>query len=62
LALNLASRYKDFTGVIAMSASNVSFQHLLGRQHFGGAISEEVPYVPAETISPSKVTIIQHLA
>jgi pimeloyl-ACP methyl ester carboxylesterase len=23
LALNLASRYKDFTGVIAMSASNV---------------------------------------
>jgi pimeloyl-ACP methyl ester carboxylesterase len=24
LALNLASRYKDFTGVIAMSASNVS--------------------------------------
>ena len=57
LVLNLASRYDNFTGVIAMSASNVSFPAITWTANtsswtFNG---EEVPYVPApfKTIFPA---------
>lgn len=57
LVLNLASRYKDFTGVIAMSASNVSFPALTWSSNTSAWSykNEEVPYVPAtlKTISPA---------
>lgn len=57
LALNLASRYNDFTGVIAMSASNVSFPALTWSSNTSAWSykNKEVPYVPAslKTISPA---------
>lgn len=57
LALNLASRYNDFTGVIAMSSSNVSFPALTWSSNTSAWSykSKEVPYVPAtlKTISPA---------
>ena len=57
LALNLASRYNDFKGVIAMSASNVSFPALTWSANTSSWTykNQEVPYVPAllKTISPA---------
>lgn len=57
LALNLASRYKDFTGVIAMSTSNVSFPALTWSSNTSAWSykNKEVTYVPAtlKTISPA---------
>ena len=57
LALNLASKYKDFKGVIAMSASNVSFPALTWSSNTSAWTykNKEVPYVPAtlKTISPA---------
>ena len=57
LALNLASKYKDFNGVIAMSASNVSFPALTWSSNTSAWSykNKEVPYVPAtlKTISPA---------
>lgn len=57
LVLNLASRYLDFAGVIAMSTSNVSFPAITW---FANTSSwtyqgEELPYVPApfKTIIPA---------
>jgi dipeptidyl aminopeptidase/acylaminoacyl peptidase len=57
LALNLASRYKDFKGVIAMSTSNVSFPAITWSANTSSWTykNQEVPYVPApfKTISPA---------
>lgn len=57
LALNLASRYDDFTGVIAMSTSNVSFPALTWSANTSSWMykNQEVPYVPApfKTIAPA---------
>jgi dipeptidyl aminopeptidase/acylaminoacyl peptidase len=57
LALNLASRYNDFKGVIAMSTSNVSFPALTWSANTSSWTykNQEVPYVPAplKTISPA---------
>lgn len=57
LALNLASRFNDFNGVIAMSTSNVSFPALTWSANTSSWTyqNEEVSYVPAklETISPA---------
>jgi uncharacterized protein len=57
LALNLASRYPDFKGVIAMSASHVSFPALTWSANTSSWTykNQEVPYVPAplKTISPA---------
>ncbi|MDO8316040.1 MAG: acyl-CoA thioester hydrolase/BAAT C-terminal domain-containing protein [Flavobacterium sp.] len=57
LVLNLASKYKDFKGVIAMSASNVSFPALTWSSNTSAWSykNNELPYVPAtfKTISPA---------
>lgn len=57
LALNLASKYKEFKGVIAMSASNVSFPALTWSSNTSAWSykNKEIPYVPAtlKTISPA---------
>lgn len=57
LALNLASRFNDFNGVIAMSTSNVSFPALTWSANTSSWTyqNQEVSYVPAtlETISPA---------
>ncbi|NND23464.1 MAG: prolyl oligopeptidase family serine peptidase [Acidimicrobiia bacterium] len=57
LVLNLASRYKEFTGVIAASTSNVSFPAITLYANTSSWTYEgnEVPYVPAplRTISPA---------
>lgn len=57
LALNLASRSRDFKGVIAMSASNVSFPAITWSANTSSWTyqDQEVPYVPApfKTISPA---------
>jgi uncharacterized protein len=57
LVLNLASRYDDFNGVIAMSTSNVSFPALTWSANTSSWSdkNQEVPYVPAtlKTISPA---------
>jgi len=57
LVLNLASRYPEFTGVIAMSASNVSFPAITWSANTSSWMydDQEVPYVPAslKTISPA---------
>ncbi|TAF35805.1 MAG: hypothetical protein EAZ57_00355 [Cytophagales bacterium] len=57
LVLNLASKYKDFKGVIAMSASNVSFPALTWSSNTSAWSYKniEVPYVPAtlKTVSPA---------
>ncbi len=57
LVLNLASRYNDFKGVIAMSTSNVSFPAITWSANTSSWTykNQEVPYVPAtlETISPA---------
>ena len=57
LVLNLASRYNDFKGVIAMSTSNVSFPALTWSANTSSWTfkNQEVPYVPAplKTISPA---------
>ena len=57
LVLNLASRYNDFKGVIAMSSSNVSFPALTWSANTSSWTykNQEIPYVPAtlETISPA---------
>ena len=57
LALNLASKYKDFKGVIAMSSSNVSFPALTWSSNTSAWSfkNKEVPYVPAtlKTIWPA---------
>jgi uncharacterized protein len=57
LVLNLASRYPDFSGVIAMSTSNVSFPALTWSANTSSWSdkNQEVPYVPAtlKTISPA---------
>ena len=57
LALNLASRFNDFKGVVAMSASNVSFPALTWSSNTSAWTYKniEVPYVPAtlKTIWPA---------
>lgn len=57
LVLNLASKYKDFKGVIAMSTSNVSFPALTWSSNTSAWSykNKEVPYVPAtlKTILPA---------
>lgn len=57
LALNLASRYNDFKGVIAMSSSNVSFPALTWSSNTSAWTykNKEVPYVPAtlKTVGPA---------
>ena len=57
LVLNLASRYKDFNGVIAGSTSNVSFPAITMYANTSSWMykNEEVTYVPAplRTISPA---------
>ena len=57
LVLNLASRCKEFNGVIAGSTSNVSFPAITLYANTSSWIyeDEEVPYVPAplKTISPA---------
>jgi uncharacterized protein len=57
LVLNLASRYPDFSGVIAMSTSNVSFPALTWSANTSSWSdkNQEVPYVPAtmEIIMPA---------
>ncbi|MGE0931232.1 alpha/beta hydrolase family protein [Peijinzhouia sedimentorum] len=57
LALNLASRYADFKGVIAMSTSNVSFPAITWSANTSSWTyrDQEIPYVPAslKTISPA---------
>src|SRR5690606_7149622 len=57
LALNLASRYADFNGVIAMSTSNVSFPAITWSANTSSWTyrDQEIPYVPAslKTISPA---------
>jgi uncharacterized protein len=57
LVLNLASRYNDFKGVIAMSPSNVSFPALTWSANTSSWMykNQEVPYVPATlaTIAPA---------
>ncbi|WP_109439037.1 MULTISPECIES: acyl-CoA thioester hydrolase/BAAT C-terminal domain-containing protein [Aquimarina] len=57
LVLNLASRYKDFNGVIAGSTSNVSFPAITIYANTSSWIykNNEVPYVPAplKTIIPA---------
>jgi uncharacterized protein len=57
LALNLASRYSDFKGVIAMSTSNVSFPAITLSANTSSWTykNQEVPYVPAplRTIAPA---------
>ncbi len=57
LALNLASRYTDFKGVIAMSTSNVSFPALTWSANTSSWTykNKEVNYVPAtlKTILPA---------
>jgi len=57
LALNLASRFYDFTGVVAMSTSNVSFPAITWSANTSSWMYEnhEVAYVPAplKTISPA---------
>ncbi|MBK9733924.1 MAG: alpha/beta fold hydrolase [Saprospiraceae bacterium] len=57
LALNLASRYNDFKGVIALSTSNVSFPAITWSANTSSWTykNQEVPYVPAtlKTISPA---------
>ncbi len=57
LALNLASRFSDFNGVIAMSTSNVSFPAITWSANTSSWTykNQEVPYVPAslKTISPA---------
>ncbi len=57
LVLNLASRYNDFKGVIALSTSNVSFPALTWSSNTSSWAykNKEVPYVPAplKTILPA---------
>jgi len=57
LALNLASRYNAFKGVIAMSSSNVSFPALTWSSNTSAWTykNKEVPYVPAtlKTVGPA---------
>lgn len=57
LVLNLASRYKEFNGVVAASTSNVSFPAitLYANTSSWTYKNQEVPYVPAplKTISPA---------
>jgi uncharacterized protein len=57
LVLNLASRYSDFKGVIAMSTSNVSFPAITWSANTSSWTykNQEVPYVPApfKTILPA---------
>ena len=57
LVLNLASRYDDFKGVIAMSTSNVSFPAITWSANTSSWTykNQEVPYVPApfKTIFPA---------
>ena len=57
LVLNLASRYTDFKGVIAMSTSNVSFPAITWSANTSSWMykNKEVPYVPAtlSTIAPA---------
>ncbi len=57
LVLNLASRYKEFNGVIAGSTSNVSFPAitLYANTSSWTHAGEEIPYVPApfKTITPA---------
>ncbi len=57
LALNLASRYRDFKGVIAMSTSHVSFPAITWTANTSSWTyrDEEVPYVPApfKTVLPA---------
>lgn len=57
LALNLAARFDDFTGVIAMSAAHVSFPAITWSANTASWMyqGQEVPYVPApfKTISPA---------
>lgn len=57
LVLNLASRYREFTGVVALSTSNVSFPSITWTANTScwTYMNEEVPYVPApfKTITPA---------
>ncbi len=57
LVLNLASRYNDFKGVVAMSASNVSFPAITWSANTSSWTykNQEVVYVPAtlQTIFPA---------
>ena len=57
LVLNLASRFKHFNAVIAMSTSNVSFPAITWSANTSSWTykGEEIPYVPAplKTISPA---------
>ncbi|NAY91729.1 prolyl oligopeptidase family serine peptidase [Muricauda sp. JGD-17] len=57
LVLNLACRYPEFSGVIAMSAPHVSFPAITWTANTSSWMynDKEVPYVPApfETISPA---------
>jgi uncharacterized protein len=57
LVLNLASKYDDFKGVIAMSASNVSFPAITWSANTSSWTykNQELPYVPAplKTIFPA---------
>ncbi|AUP80671.1 alpha/beta hydrolase family protein [Flavivirga eckloniae] len=57
LVLNLASRYSDFKGVIAMSTPNVSFPAITWSANTSSWMynNKEVSYVPAslKTISPA---------
>lgn len=57
LALNLASRFNEFKGVIAMSTSNVSFPAITWSANTSSWTfkNEEVAYVPAplKTITPA---------
>lgn len=57
LVLNLASRFQDFNGVIALSTSNVSFPAITLYANTSSWMYQntEVPYVPAplKTISPA---------
>jgi len=57
LVLNLASRYKEFNGVIAGSTSNISFPAITWSVNTSSWMyeSKEVPYVPAplKTILPA---------
>jgi dipeptidyl aminopeptidase/acylaminoacyl peptidase len=57
LVLNLASRYREFNGVIAMSTSNVSFPAITWTANTSSWMydDEEVIYVPAplKKISPT---------
>jgi uncharacterized protein len=57
LVLNLASKYDDFKGVIAMSSSNVSFPAITWSANTSSWTykNQELPYVPApfKTIFPA---------